>query len=77
MPFEVSDKLAQLIDGRLEAALFYGTYPLDEVNASIRAGARLLPLAGPAIDRLREQYPFLHPIEILEASITGRPLDVS
>ena len=61
---EVSDKLAQLIDGRLEAGLFYGTYPLDEVNAAIRAGARLLPLSGPAIDRLRGQYPFLRPIEI-------------
>jgi TRAP transporter TAXI family solute receptor len=64
VPLEVGDKLAQLIDGRLDAGLFYGTYPLAEVNAAIRAGARLLPLAGPPIDRLREQYPFLRPIEI-------------
>jgi TRAP transporter TAXI family solute receptor len=64
VPLEIGDKLAQLMDGRLEAALFYGTYPVDEVNAAIRAGSRMLALAGPDIDRLREQYPFLRPIEI-------------
>ncbi len=64
VPFEVSDKLRQLIDGRLEAAIFYGTYPLDEVSSAIAAGGRLLPLAGTPTDHLREQYPFLRPIEI-------------
>lgn len=64
VPLEVNDKLAQLIDGRLEAALFYGTYPLDEVKAALGAGGRLIPLAGTAVTRLREEYPFLRPIEI-------------
>ena len=74
VPMEVSDKLARLIDGRLEAGFFYGTYPLDEINAAVRAGSRLLPLAGPAIDRLRERYPFLRPIEIPNGVDDGRTL---
>jgi uncharacterized protein len=48
----------RLTEGTLDALLVNGSYPLDAVVKAMRAGARLLPLEGPAIDRLREAYPF-------------------
>lgn len=71
---EVKDKLAQLIDGRLDAAFFYGAYPLDEVKAATGAGARLLQLTGAPIDRLRQEYPFLRPFDIPDGVYSGGTL---
>jgi uncharacterized protein len=45
-------------EGRLDAMFSDTIYPADAVRIATRAGARLVPLTGPGIDRLRRQYPF-------------------
>lgn len=52
---------ARLKDGSLEGLLFLAGQPSDVVSRAAESGARVLPLRGAAIDRLREQYPFLRP----------------
>ncbi|NOT24993.1 MAG: TAXI family TRAP transporter solute-binding subunit [Acidobacteria bacterium] len=68
----VKDKLAQLINGDVDAAFFYGSHPIDEVTAATRAGARLLPLTGSAIEHLRQNYPFLRPFDIPDGTEANR-----
>ncbi len=68
----VKDKLAQLINGDVDAAFFYGSHPIDEVTAATRAGARLLPLTGSAIEHLRQNYPFLRPFDIPDGTQANR-----
>ena len=54
-----NEATARLIDGTLDAAFINGDYPSDSVLTATRAGARLLPVEGPHVVRLREEYPFL------------------
>jgi uncharacterized protein len=68
----ITEKLAQLIDGKVDAAFFYGSYPIEEVTAATRAGARLLALTGNAIEHLRQEYPFLRPFDIPEGGDAHR-----
>jgi uncharacterized protein len=52
---EAAERLAQ---GGLDALLVNGSCPLDSITRATQAGARILPLDGPSIDRLRNAYPF-------------------
>lgn len=53
------DEAAQRIgQGTLDALLVTGTYPMSAVTTAAAAGARILPLEGEPIDRLRRAYPF-------------------
>jgi TRAP transporter TAXI family solute receptor len=54
----------ELKNGRLDAIFIVAAEPSLAVTRGIKEGAQLLPVDGPAIDTLREHYPFLHPLSI-------------
>lgn len=54
-----NDAAQRLSDGRLDAMFDNGNYPVESVRAATALGARLLPITGPPVDRLRREYPFL------------------
>ena len=69
LPF---DEAAQrLVAGSLDAMFDNAIYPGDSVRVATRAGARLVPLSGTAIDRLHRDYPFLEPALIPRETYPG------
>ena len=50
--------LNELARGELDAMFLLAPYPIEPVSEAVTEGARLLPLAGPPIDRLIREYPF-------------------
>lgn len=50
--------MKMLLDNSLDAAFTMTSVPNEEARVLTGSGARLLPLRGPAIDRLRTMYPF-------------------
>jgi TRAP transporter TAXI family solute receptor len=56
---QFNDAADRLVNGSLDAMFDTAIYPTDSVTAATAAGARLMPLAGPPIERLRHEYPFL------------------
>jgi TRAP transporter TAXI family solute receptor len=50
--------LSDLNGGELDAMFLLAPYPIDPVRQATTEGARLLPLAGPPIDRLVREHPF-------------------
>jgi hypothetical protein len=63
-PLPQSAALAQLRDGQLEA-MFTTIYDSAEAVASVvQDGARMIPLEGPPVDRLRREYAFVRPVAI-------------
>ena len=56
----VSDTMTMLLSNELEAAFMVSSVPNDDARDLIKGGARLLPIRGPAADRLRTLYPFFH-----------------
>jgi TRAP transporter TAXI family solute receptor len=51
---------AKLLDHTLDAAFAVSSVPSEEVWRHTKAGARLLQVRGPAVDRLRTTFPFFH-----------------
>jgi TRAP transporter TAXI family solute receptor len=49
---------AMLLDKSIDAAFTISSVPNDDARHLTDAGARLLPIEGPAVDRLRTMYPF-------------------
>jgi len=60
--------MALLLDNTLGAAFTISSVPNDEAKLLTRAGARLLPVRGPAVDRLRTLYPFFRS-EVIPAGV--------
>jgi len=56
---QFNDAAARLVNGTLDAMFDTAIYPAESVTVAAQAGARLLPIAGPPIERLRHDYPFL------------------
>jgi TRAP transporter TAXI family solute receptor len=54
----VPQTMAMLLDNTLDAAFTISSVPNDEARHLTESGARLLPVRGPAVDRLRTLYPF-------------------
>ena len=52
---------ARLEDGSVDALFILTGQPSDPIAHAVEAEAKILPIAGDAIDRLRQQYPFLQP----------------
>jgi hypothetical protein len=50
--------ISMLLDDDLDAAFTISSVPNDEARQLTQGGARLLPVRGPAVDRLRTIYPF-------------------
>jgi uncharacterized protein len=61
-----------LRDGRYDAAFVHFYYPAQVVSVALRAGARVLPLEGPAIEKLRLQYPFVREVKIPPGTYEGQ-----
>ena len=56
-----NDAARQLVDGSLDAMFDTAIYPADSVQMALDAGARLVPITGPSVERLRHEYPFFRP----------------
>jgi TRAP transporter TAXI family solute receptor len=56
LPFDEASR--RLLDGSLDAMFDTAIYPAGSVAMATSAGAHLLPVGGPAIERLRRDYPF-------------------
>lgn len=54
-----NDATDRLLAGSIDAAFVDAAYPADAVVHATRAGARILPVDGPAVSQLRSTYPFL------------------
>ena len=74
MPFvRAADALAT---DELDAAFVVAADPVDAVRRATAAGARLIPIAGEDVRRLREEYPFLRPGNIPAGTYPGQPAAV-
>jgi uncharacterized protein len=62
---------ARLQAGTVDAVFVLTGQPSDSVARVVADKARILPIVGGAIDRLREQYPFLRPVLILGGTYAG------
>lgn len=62
----------RLVDGSLDAAFVNAAYPAESVTLALRGGASLAELEGPAIRRLRSDYPFFRPTFIPARTYTGQ-----
>ena len=71
-PLRYDEAALRLVAGSLDALLVTGTYPLEAVTTAMRAGARLLPIDGPAVDRLRDDYPFFSRVAIPPGTYPGQ-----
>jgi uncharacterized protein len=71
-PLRYDEAASRLSDGRLDALIVTGTYPLAAVTAATTAGARVLSLDGEAIDRLRRDYPFFSRVAIPSGAYPGQ-----
>lgn len=56
---QFNDAGDRLVRGTLDAMFDTAIYPAESVSAATRAGARIMPLSGGPIERLRRDYPFL------------------
>jgi TRAP transporter TAXI family solute receptor len=56
-----NDSSVRLTNGTLDAMFDTAIYPAESAARALRAGARLVPITGPAVEQLRREYPFLKP----------------
>jgi TRAP transporter TAXI family solute receptor len=56
LQFDVAAR--RLVAGHLDAMFDTAIYPAEAVRMAASAGARLMPLTGSPIDKLRHEYPF-------------------
>jgi TRAP transporter TAXI family solute receptor len=54
----VPQTMSMLLDDALDAAFTVSSVPNEDVKSLTDAGARLIPIRGPGVDRLRTRYPF-------------------
>jgi uncharacterized protein len=68
---QFNDAADRLVRGTLDAMFDAAIYPAESVTAATRAGARIMPLSGEPIERLRHDYPFLRVTVIPRDTYTG------
>jgi TRAP transporter TAXI family solute receptor len=74
IPFaEAADRV---VTNRLDGLMISSNFPTSSVSRALAGGARLFPIDGPAVDRLRQEYPFLHPMLIPANTYPGQPTAV-
>jgi uncharacterized protein len=61
----------RLVDGTLDAMFDTAIYPADSVQLALDAGARLVPITGRSVERLRHEYPFFRPALIPQHTYSG------
>ncbi len=70
-PLPFNEAARRLVEGTLDAMFDDAIYPAESVRIATQGGGRLLPLAGPAIERLRHEYPFFRIAAIPPRSYPG------
>jgi TRAP transporter TAXI family solute receptor len=75
-PLRLDEAVARLTHGTLDALFTNGTAPIDAIVVAANAGARVLPVDGPAIDGLRRDYPFFSPAVIAAGTYPRHPTDI-
>jgi len=73
VPFPSQGSAAAFRSGTVDAIVTSTSDPSGAITASTEAGSRILPLEGPAITALREQYPFLRPVALRAGTYPGHP----
>jgi TRAP transporter TAXI family solute receptor len=68
----VPQTMAMLLKNDLDAAFTISSVPNDEAKQLTQAGARLLHVRGPAVDRLRTMYPFFRSEVIPAGAYSGQ-----
>jgi uncharacterized protein len=66
-----SGSFARLQEGAVDAVFILTGQPSDSVARAVADNARILPIVGESIDRLRDQYPFLRPALIVGGTYAG------
>jgi TRAP transporter TAXI family solute receptor len=72
LPLPYADAAIRLANGELDAAFMTIVPPGDPAVVATRAGARVLEIEGPAVERLRLQHPFLVNTIIPRGSYPGQ-----
>ena len=67
--------LRRLGEGDLDG-VFYPALSTPAIEAALRRGARLMPIEGSAVGRLRRAYPFVRFVSIPEATYGGQTVPV-
>ena len=70
-PLQFNEAARRLVAGTLDAMFDDAIYPAESVRIATKGGARLLPLVGPSIERLRHEYPFFRNAVIPQGSYPG------
>ncbi len=68
-----NEAAVRLKAGTIDALFVTGRDPVEAVRDAVGAGARLLSLAGPAMERLRHEYPFYRQTLIPGGTYPGHP----
>jgi len=71
-----NDAATQLLAGTLDAMFVNASDPAESVRVATRAGGRLIPLGGQAIDQLRHNYPFFRLTKIPPNTYPGHAMAV-
>src|SRR5262245_14901179 len=68
---QFDDAARRLAAGQLDAMFDTAIYPVEAVKMAAAAGARLMPLTGSPIDKLRLEYPFFRAAAIPRDAYRG------
>jgi uncharacterized protein len=68
---DVPQTNSMLLENALDAAFTISSVPNDDARQLTAAGARLIPIRGPGVDRLRTTYPFFRAEVIPAGSYQG------
>jgi hypothetical protein len=68
---QFDDAARRLVAGHLDAMFDTAIYPAEAVRMAAAAGARLMPLTGSPIDKLRLEYPFFRAAVIPKDAYPG------
>jgi uncharacterized protein len=71
VPFKEGASL--LRSGGVDAMFMNATYPAENVNDAIAAGARLVSIDGPPVTELRNEYPFFRLARIPASTYANQP----
>lgn len=71
-----SQAIDQLLRGELDAMFVVSADPAEEVRRATQAGARLIDIRGPDVDRFRSEHPFLRAGLIPGGMYHGHPQPV-
>lgn len=66
-----NDASERLIAGGLDAIVVDASFPSESISRATAAGAKLIPVEGPAVERLRHDFPFLRLTSIPAGTYPG------